>query len=69
MGKTRGEVMPHIEGHRRSIREHIDKYNRYDGYYKQDALNTINQIQKEIQKLKDQCNVSIESSWEDYWTP
>ncbi len=69
MPLTRSEAMSRIEGHRRAIREHIDKFERYP--YPQDkefALKTIQRCQNEIANLKRQCNVSIEDSWEDYWT-
>ncbi len=69
MSLTRSEAMSRIEGHRRAIREHIDKFNNYP--YPQDkefALKTIERCQSEIANLKRQCNVSIEDSWEDYWT-
>ena len=70
MGKTRDEAMRAIEGHRRAIREHIDKYNTYPYQYDKDyALKTIRRCQGEIETLKNQCNVYIESSWEDTWNP
>ena len=70
MGKTRHEVMPNIESQRSSIREHIDKYERYNmEYEKQFALDTIERCQERIEHLKYQCNQSIEDSWEDYWRP
>lgn len=69
MSLTRSEAMSRIEGQRRAIREHISKYENYP--YEQDkqfALRTIEICQAEIEKLKRQCNVSIEDSWEDDWT-
>ena len=70
MGKTREEAMRGIEGQRRAIREHIEKYNSYPHQYDKDfALKTIRRCQGEIRTLKSQCNVSIDSSWEDDWNP
>ena len=70
MGKKRSEVIPKIEAQRASIREHIDKYERYPNERdKQFALDTIPRCQERIASLKYSCNVSIDSSWEDNWTP
>ena len=69
MSLTREQAMSRIEGQRRAISEHIEKFENYS--YPQDkefALRTIRICQDEIEKLKRQCNVSIESSWEDYWS-
>ena len=69
MPLTRSEAMLRIEGQRRAIREHIEKFNRYE--YRQDkdfALKTISRCQREIEDLKRKCNVYIESSWEDSWS-
>ena len=70
MGKTRHEIQPKVDAQRRAIREHIEKYKNYA--YEQDkrfALDTISRCQSNIADLKRQCNVSIDDSWEDYWTP
>lgn len=69
MSMTRSQAISRIEGQRRAIREHIEKFENYP--YQQDkefALRTIRICQNEIEKIKMQCNVSISSSWEDSWT-
>lgn len=69
MSLTRSQAMSRIEGQRRAIREHIEKFENYP--YQQDkefALRTIRICQDEIEKIKRQCSVSIASSWEDYWS-
>ncbi len=68
MSKRRKEVLPKIEAQRRSIREHIDKYNRYpDEGDKKFALDTISRCQERIEVLKYQCSQSIDDSREDDW--
>jgi hypothetical protein len=58
-----------IEGHRRAIREHIDKYHRYPSKQDKDfALKTIQRVQREIADLK-RRNPRIGSSREDTWRP
>ena len=69
MSLTRSQAMLRIEGQRRAIREHIQKFENYP--YSQDkefALRTISICKKKKKKIKRQCNVYIESSWEDSWT-
>ncbi len=69
MALGKNEALARIEGHRRAIREHIEKFYNYP--YRQDkefALKTIYRCQSEIESLKSRCSVYIESSWEDTWT-
>lgn len=58
-----------VEGHRRAIREHIDKFNRYpDTHDKEFALKTIQRVQREIADLK-RRKPNIRASYEDSWRP
>lgn len=58
-----------VEGHRRAIREHIDKYRRYpDPNDKNFALKTIQRVQGEIAALK-RRKPTIRDSSEDSWRP
>jgi hypothetical protein len=58
-----------VEGHRRAIREHIEKYQRYvDERDKNFALKTIQRVQKEIADLK-RRKPNIRSKPEDSWRP
>jgi|HubBroStandDraft_1064217.scaffolds.fasta_scaffold61559_3 hypothetical protein len=58
-----------VDGHRRAIREHIDKYRRYTAQQdKNFALKTIERIQREIADLK-RRNPRIGSAGEDTWRP
>ncbi len=67
---SRSEAISKIEGQRRAIREHIDKYNRYEvDYDKAYALKTIERCQDEIQNIKNKCESDIPDSYEDYWRP
>ena len=70
MSRSRAEAEKLLEGQRRAIREHIDKYNRYEHSYDKDtALKTIRRCQGEIRDIKSSCNVSTSDSWEDTWNP
>ena len=56
-----------IQGHRKAVRDHIDKYRRYpEQNDKQFALKTIDRIQSEISKLKRRKS-TLTDSWEDSW--
>jgi hypothetical protein len=58
-----------VDGHRRAIREHIDKYQRYPAKQDKDfALKTIQRIQREIADLK-RRNPRLANSGEDTWRP
>ncbi|MEH0931591.1 hypothetical protein [Micromonospora sp. CPCC 205558] len=58
-----------VDGQRRAIREHIEKYKRFTvPYEKQTALRTIDLAQREISNLK-RRKPSIRHSWEDSWRP
>lgn len=69
MAISRSEALDKIERQRNAIREHIEKYERYQGTGDTSALVTIQNCQNNIQDLKDRCTVSIEGSWEDDWAP
>jgi hypothetical protein len=58
-----------VDGHRRAIREHMDKYRRYPAQQdKNFALKTIERIQREIADIK-RRNPRIGSASEDTWRP
>lgn len=58
-----------IAGHRRAIREHIAKYERYpDDRDKAFALKTIERVQGTIRDLKHR-QPRASSSYEDTWRP
>jgi hypothetical protein len=58
-----------LEGHRRAIREHIAKYERYPAKQDKDfALKTIERVQSEIRDLK-RRNPRLRDASEDSWRP
>lgn len=58
-----------VDGQRRAIRMHIEKYQRFTlTYEKQTALRTIDLAQREIGNLRKR-KPSIKESWEDRWRP
>ncbi len=57
-----------VESHRLTIREHIEKYKRYEGSEKNTALSTIQNAQQQIRDIR-RHKASISGSWEDTWTP
>jgi hypothetical protein len=58
-----------VDGHRRAIRDHIDKYKSYPAKQDKDyALKTIRRVQGEISDIRAK-NSRIGSSWEDNWRP
>lgn len=58
-----------VDGHRRAVREHIEKYKRYPSPDdKRTALKTIENAQRHITKLRHR-SPSIASSYEDTWRP
>lgn len=64
------EIENKIDGHRRAIREHIEKYNNYPhDYDKEFALKTIRRAQASIEELKLKASCYISSSSEDTWNP
>ena len=70
MGISRSDAIDRIEAQRACIREHIDKYYRYEmDYDKAFALKTIENCQRNIEHLKNSCSCDIDSSYEDTWRP
>jgi hypothetical protein len=58
-----------VDGQRKAIREHIEKYKRFKvPYEKQTARKTIELAQREISNLR-RRKPSIKESWEDSWRP
>jgi len=57
-----------VDSHRSTIRDHIEKYNRYEGSEKNTALSTIENAQQQISDIRRRKS-SISSSWEDDWRP
>jgi len=57
-----------VEGQRRAIREHIEKYETLPERDKYTALRTIQNAQNQIQKLKSRKS-SLGYSYEDDWRP
>lgn len=58
-----------LNGHRRSVREHIEKWKRYpDGRDKAFALKTIERVQAEIQELRAK-HPSLRGEPCDTWCP
>lgn len=58
-----------LDGHRASVREHIEKYKRYpDAYDKDFALKTIRRVQGEISEIK-RKHTHWPDSPEDSWRP
>jgi hypothetical protein len=58
-----------LEGQRRAVRDHIDKYNRYPSQQeKQTALKTVQNAQSHIAALK-RRNPRLGDSYEDTWRP
>jgi len=57
-----------VDSHRATIRDHIEKYNRYEGSEKDTALSTIQNAQRQIRDIM-RHKPSISSSSEDNWSP
>ena len=58
-----------LEGQRRAVREHIEKYNRYpDKRDKEYALKTIRNAQNQIRRILSK-HPHWGSSYEDNWAP
>lgn len=58
-----------VDGHRRAIRDHIDKYKRYnDENDRRFALKTIANAQQQIADLRKKHS-TIPGSTEDSWRP
>jgi hypothetical protein len=58
-----------LDGQRRAVREHIEKYKRYPSEQdKQTALKTIQNAQRHIADLK-RRSPQLGSSYEDNWRP
>jgi hypothetical protein len=60
-----------LDGQRRAVREHVDKWNRYvESYEKDGALKTIANAQGHIQKIKsDYPTLKNDARPEDNWRP
>ena len=57
-----------VEGHRKAIREHIEKYKKYAiDHEKAFALKTIQNAQKQIADIKKKMRFA--DSFEDTWKP
>jgi hypothetical protein len=70
MADNTAQARKAIDGHRRAIREHIDKYKRYtESYEKQGALRTIQRAQAEIRSLKSKHPSLNTSDSADSWRP
>ncbi len=58
-----------LEGQRKAVREHIEKYNSYlDSRDKKFAMKTIRNVQEHIMRIK-QKHPHWEYSYEDDWKP
>lgn len=71
MADNTARARDQVEGHRRAIREHIDKWKRYPQQHDKDtALKTIANAQSQILKLKDRHpTLKRDNSSEDTWRP
>ncbi len=70
MSYCRSEAIEKIESQRRSIREHIEKFNSYsDKWDKKFAAETISRCQENIEHIKNKCDSYISDSYEDTWSP
>lgn len=60
-----------LDGQRRAVREHVEKWNRYtEEYEKAGALKTIENAQGHIQKIKsDFPTLNNDNQKEDTWRP
>lgn len=68
MGKSRKDTIEYITSQRDSIREHIEKYEKYPhDRDKNFALDTISRCQERIEHAKNKCSSSIPDSYEDHW--
>ena len=70
MADTRKQLMEKIDSQRANIRLHIKKYDAFkkNGDYTSSAEATIGSNQATIRSLKSK-DKSIDSSFEDDWTP
>jgi len=57
-----------VDSHRGTIREHVEKYKRYEGSEKNTALSTIQNAQQQIRDIMSR-KPSMSGSWEDTWSP
>ena len=60
-----------LDGQRKAVREHVDKWRRYvQPYEKTGALKTIENAQRHIQKIKaDFPTLKSDNKTEDTWRP
>lgn len=71
MADNAARARDQLNGHRRAIRGHVDKYRAYkDRQDKDFAVKTIKNAQSHISKLKSKHpSLRGDSSWEDTWRP
>lgn len=69
MADNTAKARKDLDGQRRSIREHIEKWKTYPAAQdKEFALKTIRRCQDHVSKLR-RDHPSLGSSWEDSWRP
>ena len=71
MADNTARARQELQGQRRAVSEHVDKYQKYNqSYEKEFALKTIRNAQQQIARLKSSHpSLSRDSSWEDTWRP
>ncbi|WP_037320355.1 hypothetical protein [Amycolatopsis orientalis] len=71
MADNTARARDQVEGHRKAIRDHIEKWRKYsDQNDKKFALKTIANAQGQIQKLKERHpSLRNDRSSEDQWRP
>lgn len=71
MADNTARAREQIAGHRRQIRGSVEKWKRYpEPYQKQEQLNTIENVQGHIRKLKDRHpSLKNDEAAEDTWQP
>ena len=70
MSDSKAEAENKIKGHRKAIREHIEKYRKYPHEQdKQFAVKTIQRVQTIIAGLRKPYAKNIPASPEDTWKP
>lgn len=69
MAESTAKARRVLEGHRRAIRDHIAKYERYtDQHDKEFALKTVRRVQGRARALV-RKHPTLANSWEDGWSP
>jgi hypothetical protein len=70
MADNTAKARKDLEGARKAVAEHIEKYNRYPAQQDKDtALKTIKNAQGRIRKIKDDHPSLRNNEREDNWTP